>query len=413
MNNLILNERYESVSYFLERGKGEKIFIGNKALIDLSFCSGAIFLGHNNHIFKKSIKEYLNKEYSLFSNPNKHAVELAKSIKYFFPNFHRIVFCSTGSESVIKTLRISRAINKKKKIGIVAGGWHGSTDQTLFYANKNLKPKPLSGGLSEIDKKNSIFIPYNDIEKTKKILNKKHNLINCIIVEPVLGCLPVDNAGKYLKFLNEYCIKKNINLIFDEIITGFRTKGGSVQNKYNIKPDFTIIGKVLGGSLPIGAIGISKKTYLRMKKLKPKVFFGGTFSGNSFSSFIGNKTINHIKNNKKELNKLIANCEYFQKKINQFIKKNNIDARIYRFDSILRIVFSKKKIKSRFQRDFFDSKKKNSIKKFENFLFKKNIYSPPNGIILLSLVTTKKNINYLIKKICEGLYLYCKVKKNI
>ena len=92
-----------------------------------------------------------------------------------------------------------------------------------------------------------------------------------------MGCLPNDNSKPYLKFLEKYCKKNRINFIFDEIITGFRSEKGSVQRKYNIKPDITLIGKILGGGLPIGAIGISKNIYQKIKKNKKNIFFGGTF----------------------------------------------------------------------------------------------------------------------------------------
>ena len=174
-------------------------------------------------------------------------------------------------------------------------------DQTLYQANRKLSPVPISSGLKKSERKNLKFIPYNDIKNSKKILDKYKNNINSIVIEPVMGSLPIDNCKKYLKFLESYCIKNNIILIFDEIVSGFRSKNGSVQNNFKIKPDITIMGKVLGGGFPIGAIGLTKKIKLKIDKLNKPVIFGGTFSANTFSVYSGLKTLEYII--KKKLNK--------------------------------------------------------------------------------------------------------------
>ena len=406
MKNLILNSQYKSSKFFFNKAIGDLILLKNKNIIDLSFCSGAILLGHNHPIFKKSVKEYLDNNYSIFSHPNTQAIKLSQTIKKFFPNFEKIIFCNTGSEAVIKALRISRAINLKKKIVSVAGSWHGSSDQTLFSPKKNFTPQPMSAGLKESDRKRLIFIPYNNIERAKKIINKHKNNINCIIIEPVMGCLPTNDSIIYLKFLEKYCVKNNINLIFDEIITGFRSENGSVQGKYKIKPDITLIGKALGGGLPISAVGISKKIHKKIEKLNRNIFFGGTFSANTFSTFVGNKVITHIANKKDLIKKLILKSKYFEESVNSYIKKENLNAKIYRFDSILRIVFSNEKINSRIQRDFLEKNKSKPKKDFEIFLLKKNIHLPSNGIILFSIVTSKKNVDHVIVSVCKGLKKY-------
>lgn len=404
---MIINENFIKADSFIEKGKGNKIIIKNKSFFDLSYCSGVVFLGHNHKIFKKSIKDIYNKNISVFANPNIHALKLSKTIKSFFSNFKKIVFCNTGSESVIKALRISRSINSKKIVVCVTGSWHGSVDQTLFAPQKNFSPLPISSGLRNIDRKYIKFIPYNDIKNSQKILNKYKKKINCILIEPITSSLPLKNVQPYLKFIESYSKKNKIVLIFDEIITGFRTKKGSVQEQFNIKPDITLIGKILGGGLPIGVIGISNKIYKKMKTLKKKIFFGGTFSANTFSTFVGNNVITYIKNNNNQVEKLIKNCEIFESKINNFIKNNKINAKVYRFDSISRIVFSKRVANNIIQRDFLE--KKNSKRKIEFFKFlkKNNICYPRNGVVLLSLANNnRRDLEYIIKKICLGLKKY-------
>ena len=406
VKNIILNEKYSSSSFFLEKAKGDKIFLKNKSFLDMSFCNGVMLLGHNNKIYKESIKKYLQKNFSIFSNPNTQAIKLSKTLKYFFPKFKKIVFCNSGSESVIKAIRLSRATNIKKKLVLVTGSWHGSTDQTLFYPKKNLSPESLSAGLKDSDKKDVIFIPYNNINDSKKILDKYFKNINCILIEPVMSSLPIKNGKPYLKFLEKYCKSRNINLIFDEIITGFRSKNGSVQKQYKIKPDITLIGKVLGGGLPIAAIGITDRIYKNLQKTKKKVFFGGTFSANTLSTFVGNDAISFIKKNDQLIKNLIAKCKYFEDKINYFIIENKLSIKVYRFDSILRIVFTDKEIQSRVQRDFLEKKQVRSKQQFVKFLLKKNIIFPSNGVILFSLMTSKKSIDHIIKSVSIGLKKY-------
>ena len=403
MSNIILNEGYKDCKILFERGENDKIFFKNKAYIDLSNCTGSLILGHNSNIFKKSLKLYLKKKISIFAHPNTHAINFSKNIKKNFPSFSRIIFCNSGAEAVLKSLRISKSLNKKKLTVNVTGSWHGSVDQLLFYPNKYLKPQKLSDGLSLDDKKKLIYIPYNDIEKSSKILNKFKNDINCIIIEPIQACLPLGNTKNYLKFLENFCNKNNITLIFDELITGIRIRPGSIQKKYNINADITAIGKILGGGLPIGVIGISEKINKIIKKKNIKVFFGGTFSGNSLSSFVGNETLKFLFKNKKLFSNLNKKCFYFQKSLNQFIIKERIKAKVYRFDSILRIVFSKNEIKNRIQRDFFEKKNIPNIAKFRQYLLENNIYYPSNGVIFLSNSTSYKSINYVLKYIKFGL----------
>ena len=296
--NIILNEDYKDNKILFDKGEGDKIFFKNKAYIDLSNCAGSLILGHNSNVFKKSLKLYLNKKITIFAHPSIHAINFSKNIKKVFPNFSKIIFCNSGAEAVMKSLRLSKSLNKKNLIVNVVGSWHGSVDKLLFYPNKYLKPQKLSDGLSLDDKKKLIYIPYNDIAKSSKILNKFKNDINCIIIEPIQACLPLDNIKKYLQFLERFCKKNNSILIFDEIITGIRIRPGSIQRKYNINADITTVGKILGGGLPIGMIGISEKVNKIIKNKNIKVFFGGTFSANSLSSFVGNETLKFLLKNK-------------------------------------------------------------------------------------------------------------------
>ena len=399
MSNLILNEGYENLNNLFTSGKGSNIYINNKKYLDLSMCAGSHLLGHNPRIFRKSIKNVQKFGISNFAAKNKYAVELSKTLKKIFPKYEKFVFCNSGTEAVMKSLRVARAVTKKNIIISVTGSWHGSTSELLYTNNNKFKSIELSSGLDLNFKKNLKFIPYNDIGTSENILNKYKKKIMCVIVEPIQGCLPTE-ARQFLNFLNYYCKKNKLILIFDEMITGLRFNCSSVQNQFYLEPSISTFGKCFGGGLPIGIIGIKKNIIKKLNKNEKKVFFGGTFSGNSIITYVANEIVKFIVKNK---NKIFPQIEkkaiFFEKNLNNFFKDNDYDAKCYRFSSMLRIVFSKKNIRNRYQRDFLEKSKKAGKIKFKNFLFKNNIYLAGNGIIFFATTTSKKDLINLIQTI--------------
>ena len=399
MNNFLLNEGYNDLNNLFTSGKGSSIYINNKKYLDLSLCAGSLMLGHNPIVFQKSIKNVLKLGVSNFATKNKCAVDLSKTLKGILPEYGKFVFCNSGTEAVMKSLRIARAITEKNIIISVTGSWHGSTSELLYTNNSKLENIELSSGLDFNFKKNLKFIPYNDVKRSEIILNKYKKQIMCVIIEPIQGCLPV-NAKKYLTFLNNYCKKNKLLLIFDEMITGLRFNCSSVQSQFKLKPSISTFGKCFGGGLPIGIIGIKKDIVKKLERKKKKIFFGGTFSGNSIITYVANETVKFIIKNKKNIFPQIERKAIFlEKTLNSFFNDNNYDAKCYRFSSMLRIVFSKKVIKNRVQRDFLEKSKKINIVKFRNFLFKNNIYLAGNGIIFLATTTSKKDLSNLTQTI--------------
>ena len=397
MNNFLLNEGYDSLDNLFTSGKGSNIYIKNKRYLDLSLCAGSHILGHNPIIFQKSIKNMLKLGISNFAAKNKYAVEFSKTLKKIFPKYEKFVFCNSGTEAVMKSLRIARAVTKKNIIISVTGSWHGSTSELLYTNNNKLESVELSSGLDLNFKNNLKFIPYNDIQASEITLNKYKKQIMCVIVEPIQGCLPTE-AKKFLKFLDNYCKKNKLILIFDEMITGLRFNCSSVQNQFNLKPSISTFGKCFGGGLPIGIIGIKKNIIKKLDKNKKKIFFGGTFSGNSINTFIANRLVRYVYKNKKNIfDSLDKKSEFIQKEINLFLKKNNIDANCVRFSSMVRLVFTKKNIINRSQRDFFENQKKKIISEFRKYLFKNKIYYPSSGIIFIATSTSYKQINHFIR----------------
>ena len=308
----------------------------------------------------------------------------------------------------MKALRIAKAVSKKDLIVSVTGSWHGSLDQFLFYPNENLSPKNTCDGISNFYRNNLRFIPYNDIENSRKILERVKSKVAAIIVEPIQACLPLESSKEYLCYLQKYCDKNNIILIFDEMITGIRTLEGSVHKKFQLSPSISTFGKCIGGGAPIGVIALSKKLTTKINKLNKKVYFGGTFSGNSLSTFIGYETLNYIHKNESIIKNLNKKSQYIKNEIDNFIERNNIKVKLYSFQSMLRIVFTKQKIKNRYQRDFFEKDKLKNVSKFKKYLFENKIYYPANGILFISNETKMKNCKFIVSKINKGLYKFFK-----
>lgn len=398
LNNHLLNEGYQKSKVYFDKAKGSYIYCSNKKYLDLSCCAGTLILGHNSDVFKKSIHKLNLNLISNTATLNKQAVIFSNNLKKNINNFSKFIMCNSGTDAVTKALRICRAVTKKKLIISVNGSWHGSADETL-YINKNNKTASLSDGLNNL-KNNIKFVPYNNIDKTKKILDAHKKKIMCILIEPIQAGLPVENAKKYLNFLYKYSVKNNLILFFDEMITGLRTDGTTLQNYYNIKPSISTFGKSYGGGMPIGFIAVNKNIEDKIRKNKNRIYFGGTFSANAMSMFVANETLNHIKKNKKKIFKKINSfAEIFQNELNNFFKKNLLDMQIMKFKSISRIVFSNKKINNRYQRDFLELKKNKKIQHFSKILFNKKIYYPGNGIIFFNFAMSRKDLNYLINNI--------------
>ena len=211
--NFILNEGYNARDY-ASISKDHYIFINNKKYIDLSNCAGSQIIGHNSKIIKKTLNKLIKKNISNYAMPNIFAVEFSKTLKKILPDFSKFIFCNSGSEAIMKGLRISRSLNNKDILINASGSWHGSVNETLYMAKKNLKAQKLSDGLPDYTRKNIKFVPFGNIDQTKKILDKYKKNINCILIEPIQGSLPTIEGLNYIKFLKDYSKKNNIVFFF-------------------------------------------------------------------------------------------------------------------------------------------------------------------------------------------------------
>lgn len=382
------------------KGRNQYLYSKNKKYLDFCMSNGAMILGHSNKIFKSSV-EYQKNYGSNYSYKNTNNVKFIKELKKTYKNYINIQFCNSGSEANIRALRVVRAVTGKKKFAMVNGSWHGSVDNFMFdFNNKN---QIVGKGAPNFQQNEVIMLEYNNIKQSLNLLRKNKKKISGLIVEPIQASCPTIQSENYIKSIYNFCKKNKIYIIFDEIITGLRTKKLSVCKNLNLVPDIITFAKIFGGGLPIGICCIEKNLNKKLNKLNKKVFFGGTFSGNPFSSAVGLNTFKYIKKNELKIFyhiEMISN--YIEKEINLFCKNKNLNFRIQRYYSILRPIFSKRNVLNKKQREIFDPNlsKTESLRKH---LLKNLIFVGKNGAIFISLKHNMNDAKKLVKIITKYL----------
>ena len=193
-------------------------------------------------------------------------------------------------------LRIARAYTGKAKIIKTEGGYHGTTDVFEASVDPNIKKAgtldeikviPESRGVSANALKDVLVVPFNDIERTRKVIEENHKDVACIIIEPIMGSAgQITPDIEYLKFLREITTEYNIVLIFDEVVTGRLSLGGA-QKHYGVTPDITSLGKIIGGGTPVGAFGGKKEIMEMYDPRQKKMYHSGTFNGNAVTMAAG------------------------------------------------------------------------------------------------------------------------------
>lgn len=253
---------------------------------------GPMIMGHNHPSIVKKIDQQLKKGIS-FGTPAEPENELAEKIIARMPSIEKIRMVNSGTEAVMSAIRLARAATGRELIVKFDGGYHGHSDSVLVEAGSGVSTLglPNSPGVPENLAARSISIPYNDLNAIEEVFGKTGEKIACVIVEPIagnMGCIPASSA--FLKLLRMLTTKHNSLLIFDEVMTGFRVHSGGGQALYDIKPDITVLGKIIGGGFPAGAFGGKKDL---MSEIAPDgpVYQAGTLSGNPIAMSAGLATL--------------------------------------------------------------------------------------------------------------------------
>lgn len=283
---------------FIDRGEGAYVFdVDGNRYLDYVLSWGPLILGHANDAISRVICETARKGTS-FGAPSPLELELAKRVMGFYPSMERVRFVNSGTEATMSAIRLARAYTKRDYIIKFEGCYHGHADIFLVQAGSGVATLglPDSPGVPASTANQTLIAPYNDLEAAKKIFQNYPQQIAAIIVEPVAGNMgvvpPVEGFLQGLRKLSE---ENNALLIFDEVMTGFRVHRGGAQALYNIKPDLTTLGKVIGGGVPVGAFGGGQEIMDLIAPAGP-VYQAGTFSGNPLAMAAGVETLRILEN---------------------------------------------------------------------------------------------------------------------
>jgi glutamate-1-semialdehyde 2,1-aminomutase len=276
---------------FVAQGDGAYItdLDGNR-YIDLIGSWGPLILGHTHKEILDAIAETMHFG-TTFGAPTEIEVEFAEKLRSVYPSMEMIRAVSSGTESTMSALRLARGFTGRSKIIKADGGYHGHADCLLVAAGSGAATLgiPGSAGVPEGAARDTIVVAYNDLAAVEQALAVGD--VAAIIIEPVAGNMGlVEPAPGYLEGLRAACTKHGALLIFDEVMTGFRVAYGGAQERYNITPDLTTIGKVIGGGLPAAAFGGRADIMRKLAPLGP-VYQAGTLSGNPLAMAAGLKAM--------------------------------------------------------------------------------------------------------------------------
>ena len=281
---------------FFEKAKGAYLFDadGNE-YIDYIGSWGPMIMGHSHPEVVNAIKNQADLGTS-YGAPTGLESDLASLIIQCIPSIEKIRMVNSGTEATMSTIRLARGYTNKNKIIKFDGCYHGHVDSLLIKAGSGVSTfgLPDSPGIPKDLAKHTITCPYNDVEAFEKIFHEIKDDLAAVIVEPVAGNMGfVPGTKKFLETLREKTSSSNSLLIFDEVMSGFRVSLGGAQEIYNIKPDLTALGKVIGGGLPVGAFGGKKDIMDYLAPVGP-VYQAGTLSGNPLAMAAGSTLLNLI-----------------------------------------------------------------------------------------------------------------------
>ncbi len=286
---------------FIEKGLGANITDAEgKEYIDYVGSFGPAILGHANRDVVETVQEQVSNGFG-FGAPSILENELAKLIIALVPSIEKVRMTSSGTEAALTAIRLARGFTERELIIKFDGCYHGHVDSLLVNAGSGALTFGLaaSQGIPQNVVSETLALPYNDSSVVKEAFEKHGSRVAAVIVEPIagnMGCI-LPQEG-FLPTLREQTSKYGSLLIFDEVMTGFRVAPGGAQEKLGITPDLTLLGKVIGGGLPVGAVGGTSKI---MNNLAPEgsVYQAGTLSGNPISMASGIATLNLLKEHRK------------------------------------------------------------------------------------------------------------------
>jgi glutamate-1-semialdehyde 2,1-aminomutase len=380
---------------FMERGKGSKIYdIDGNEYIDYVLSWGPLILGHTNEEVVEAIKKVTESGTS-FGAPTLIENELAKLVIDRVPSIEVIRMVSSGTEATMSALRLARGFTGRNKILKFEGCYHGHGDSLLIKAGSGVATLglPDSPGVPEGIAKNTITVPYNDLESVKYAFEQFGDDIAGVIVEPVAGNMGVvPPLQGFLENLREITTQYGSLLIFDEVMTGFRVDYGCAQGYFGVTPDITCLGKVIGGGLPVGAYGGRADI---MKQIAPSgpIYQAGTLSGNPLAMTAGYATLKQLTpDSYKEFGR---KADILEEGLTAAAKKHDIPITFNRAGSMIGFFFTNEKVTN------FETAKTSNLDFFSKFyreMANEGVFLPPSQFegLFLSTAHTDEDLNKTI-----------------
>ena len=363
---------------FVKSAKGAYLYDedGNR-LIDYINSWGPMVLGH---AFEPVVEAVVAKAKlgTSFGMPTELETQIAALAVSMVPNIDKIRFVNSGTEACMSAIRLARGYTKRDKIIKFAGCYHGHSDSFLIQAGSGAITfgSPNSPGVTEGTAKDTLLARYNDLENVATLIDANKNEIAAIIVEPVagnMGCIPPQKG--FLEGLRQLCTDNGIQLIFDEVMTGFRLAKGGVQELYGIQADIVCFGKVIGGGLPVGAFAARSEIMNHLAPLGP-VYQAGTLSGNPLAMAAGLAMLQALNNDPAIFQRLEEKTAYLGAGIDRVLKANNVVFTINRVGSMISVHFDADPVV-----DFQSAAKgdNDTFKKFFHGLLQEGIYIAPSA----------------------------------
>ncbi|MEK7670639.1 MAG: glutamate-1-semialdehyde 2,1-aminomutase [Bacteroidota bacterium] len=327
---------------FITRASGSKMWDadGNE-YIDYVGTWGPAILGHAHPRVIEAITKAAENGTS-FGAPTELEVKMAELICKLVPSVEMVRMVNSGTEATMSAIRLARAFTGREKIIKFEGCYHGHGDSFLIKAGSGAMTfgVPDSPGVPAAIAGLTLTARFNSLESVQGLVDENKAQVATIIVEPVvgnMGCVPP--AKGFLEGLRSLCTKENILLIFDEVMTGFRLALGGAQELYNIKPDLTTFGKIIGGGLPVGAYG-GRKDIMQMVAPSGPMYQAGTLSGNPLAMTAGYETLSVIVDDKDFYSRLESKCKQLSDGLYENVKRLGVPVTMNRVGSMSTLFFT-------------------------------------------------------------------------